>query len=457
MATARVVGILITAITFPYLIRRLGVDIYGLWSYVVAVCAFSDTIANPGLSTYVAQQVAARRQSAFETVSDVLMIRLLTGAAAVGVILLVSAFEVRPDVKLLLKWYGIAAIFVSMVASEYLLSAMELFHLRAVLTVAQQSLYAVGILVLVRSPKDIVWVPVSILGSSLLTNLFGWMTLWQKGFRFKFAIVPQRWPSILVPSFHYAMSSLMSNFYHRSGHIAVRWFLGDHALGLYAAAARLADLLRHFVSIAHNILMPRMALDAYSATGLKRTTRIAVSLAALFGIPLTVGAIITAPLVVPWILGKQFQDAVPAFRWVAPYLVTASAATLFSGTVLYALGRHRAYLLSTATGALTTVALNLVLPPFFGIVGACLAFVLGEAGVAVSAYFLSPLEVREVCRTPVIGVAIGGSLMMGIALAMLQQKHLHPLVVIGIGLSVYLLACAWMGQDQIRREFQNLS
>ncbi len=40
----------------------------------------------------------------------------------------------------------------------------------------------------------------------------------------------------------------MSNLYHRSGTVAVRWYLGEHALGLYAAAARLADLLRNFLS-----------------------------------------------------------------------------------------------------------------------------------------------------------------------------------------------------------------
>ena len=38
-----------------------------------------------------------------------------------------------------------------------------------------------------------------------------------------------------------------------------------------------------------------------------------------FGVPLTVGGIVTAPVVVPWLLGAQFQEAVHAFQWVAPY------------------------------------------------------------------------------------------------------------------------------------------
>ena len=65
VTTARVVGTILTAATFPFLVRRLGVDIYGLWSYVVAVCGFTGLVANPGLTTYAAQQVAARREAAF--------------------------------------------------------------------------------------------------------------------------------------------------------------------------------------------------------------------------------------------------------------------------------------------------------------------------------------------------------------------------------------------------------
>jgi O-antigen/teichoic acid export membrane protein len=76
------VGTLLTAATFPFLVRRLGVDTYGLWSYVVAVCGFTGLVANPGLTTYAAQQVAARREAAFETISDVLVLRVLAGGVA---------------------------------------------------------------------------------------------------------------------------------------------------------------------------------------------------------------------------------------------------------------------------------------------------------------------------------------------------------------------------------------
>jgi O-antigen/teichoic acid export membrane protein len=460
VTTARVVGILLTAATFPFLVRRLGVDTYGLWSYVVAVCAFTGLVANPGLTSYAAQQVAARREAAFETISDVLALRVLASGVAAIAVLVVASFEVRPDVRLLLKLYGIASVFTSALSLDYLLSSLELFHAQSLISIAQQSLYAAGIFTLIRSPGDVVWVPISILASAFLTSLIGWAFLWRAGYRFRLSIAPRRWAAILVPSLHYAGSTVMSNLYLRSGQIAVRWYLGEHALGLYAASVRLADVLRNFLSVAQTVLMPRMALRANSGdglSGLSRLARLAASIFVWFGIPLTVGGIVTAPVVVPWVLGSQFQQAVHVFQWVSLYMLTAPAATLFAGTILYALGRHRAFFVSTLTGAVTAVVLNLILPPVFGVAGACVALVLGEVGVALYAFLLCPPEVRVAAKTPLLKVSVVASLIMGVVLWIALPRHLHPLALISLGCAVYAIVWALIGRRQLRTEFEGLA
>jgi PST family polysaccharide transporter len=456
VTTARIIGTILTAATFPFLVRRLGVDVYGLWSYVLAVCAFTGLLANPGLTTYAAQQVAARREAAFETISDVLILRVLASGVAVVAVLVVASFEVRQDARFLIEWYGVASILTGSLSLDYLLSSLELFHVQSFISIAQQSLYAVGIFTMVRSPKDVIWVPVSILASSFLTSLIGWTFLWREGYRFRFAIAPRRWAVILVPSLHYAGSSLMSALYHRSGQIAVRWYLGEHALGLYAAAARLADVLRNFLSVTQTVLMPRMALRSNSADGLSRLTRIAASVLVWFGVPLTVGGIVTAPVVVPWVLGAQFQQAVHAFQWVTPYMITAPAAVLFAG-IIYAMGRHRAYFISTVAGAVSAVVLNLILPPLFGIAGACVAFVVGEAGVALCAFLLCPPQVRTAAKTPLLSVAVIASLVMGAVLWVALPRHLPPLALVGVGCAVYAISWASIGRNLLRREVEGFA
>jgi PST family polysaccharide transporter len=450
---ARVAGVVITSVTFPFLVRRLGVETYGLWSYVVALCAFLDVVANPGLTTHTAQQVAARRYAASELIPDVLILRVLGSLAAIAVLILVAHFEVRADVRWLLHWYGVGILCVNLTGSDFLLNSLELFYVRSFLSFIQQVLYAAGILVLIRTPKDVIWIPASILGSVLITNLAGWLVLWQKGFRPPLAIAPGRWVGILVPSVHYAATTMMGTVYHRTGHIVVRWFLGDHALGLYAAAVRFVDILRNFVIIVLNVLMPRMALSAQSQAGMKRVVNAAVSALAAISVPLMLGTLVTAHLVVPWMMGTGFAEAVRPTRWMAAYVLTAPAASLLSGTILYALGRHRAYLASSAVGAVAAVVLFLILVPSLGLDGACIAFVVAELAVATTAYLLIPRELRDLWKNPVIAIAGFSAMLMVAAVTLVDSYTSRPLIVLTAGASVYMIAMGLLGRESLMQQF----
>src|SRR5690242_5067194 len=77
VGAARSVGILISSLTFPFLVHRLGVEVYGYWSYAVAVLAFLAALSNPGLTVYATQQVAARRAEAFDLIPNILVLRAL--------------------------------------------------------------------------------------------------------------------------------------------------------------------------------------------------------------------------------------------------------------------------------------------------------------------------------------------------------------------------------------------
>jgi O-antigen/teichoic acid export membrane protein len=457
VGTARVLGLLITSVTFPILVRRLGVETYGLWSYVVALCTFLDVVANPGLSTHITQQAAALRHAAAELVPDFLALRGLSSLVAIVILLAIAGFEVRPDVRSLLRWYGVGALCVGLTGTDFLLTSLELFHVRSLLALIQQALYAVGVLTLVRTPKDIVWLPASILGSALVTNLAGWLVLWRNGFRPPLVINPSRWWGILVPSLHYAATTMMATVYHRTGHIVVRWFLGDYALGLYAAAVRFVDLLRNFVSIALSVLMPRMALAARSSAGLRRLVQAAVSALAVTSIPLMLGTLSTAHLVVPWVLGASYAGAVVPVRWMSAFLLAAPIASLLSGTVLYALGRHRAYLASATVGAVVAVLSCLILVHVFGLTGACVSFVLGELGVGVTAYLLIPRDLRDLWKNPMIAVAGFSAVLMVGAVRLANSYTARPLLVVAVGAAVYLIAAAVLGRKLLLQQFGDAS
>jgi len=443
VAGARAAGLLMSALTFPYLVRALGVEAYGLWSYVVVLTAFVDIASDPGLTTYLTQQVAARRRDAVDLLPDYFALRLC-GVAIAGILVLgVAHFETRHDVGHLLRLYCIGLLLVNLISAEHFLGALELFHARSVLVVTQQAIYAVAIFLLVRHPADVKWVPVSILGSSAATAIAGWMVLFRAGFRPPLSLRMSRWKQILIPSVHYAASTLMSNLYHRSGHLLVRWFLGDYALGLYAAAVRLVDLLRGFGTTVIAVLIPRLAINSDSEDGLRRVSGYAIAAMAATSIPMSFGLFATANLAVPLVLGSNYLADVSLVKWMAPYLITASAASLCSGTILYAMGRHRACLSATSGGALGGLLLYLILIPAFGLTGAGIAFVLAEMIVALIAFGMLPSPLRQLWRSPVIGFAFASGFLMAIAVRIGTAYDLRFPALVAGGICVYAGACGW--------------
>ena len=450
---AQVAGAMITAVTFPFLLRRLGVEMYGLWSYVVAVVALLESVANPGLTTHAEQQVAARRGEASDVVSDTLVLRFFFILLVICVIFGISIFETRPEVARLLRFFGILVAFTNLASSQSLLAAMELFHARAALTLTQQALYAAGILTLVRSPKDVMWVPASILFSACLTNLYGWVLLHRAGLRLSLGIHRERWWAILVPAGHYAGASWMSSIYHRSGHIVIRWTLGEHALGVYAAATRLVDFLRQMLVVSQSVILPRVAKAATSAEALRRLVRFALVTQWLLGFPMAIGLLGTASVIVPLVLGTQYAESARLLPWLAPYVIFAPAAVLFSGTVLYALGNYRAYLISTATGAVVALLLYLTLVPMLGLHGACLAFVSAELAVAISGYLQAPPPTREVWSHPLLYVIVAAAALMG-GLLLVLSRYFRPVPATILAGITYLLVCGLLARRRIMEEFR---
>jgi PST family polysaccharide transporter len=449
---ARLVGLLITSLTFPYVVRHLGVEMYGLWSYVVAVRTFLDILGDPGITTHATQQLAARRTAGLEMIPDVLVLRLLCSALAALALLAFAALEVRPDVAQLLRVYGIGSLFVNLLSADSFLLSLEMFHPRAALTVLQQLLYAAIIFKFVHSPKDVIWLPISILGSSAIAGATGWTILMRRGGgKLLGTIHPHAWKGILIPSFHYAGSSLMSNLYRRAGLILVRWFMGDFALGLYAAVTRLLDLLRGFVIIVSQVMMPRMALSAQSGAEFSRLARFSVGVMAAICIPIAAGLFGTAPVILPWVLGAKFAAGIPILRWMAAYMIAAPMAYLFAATILFSLGRHRAYFVATSGGAAVGLILYLTLIPTLGLRGASLALVLAEIMVALIAYALLP-ELRGAWKNPVIGIAAGGATLMLASIRVVSAYLPQSFAAIGAGVLVYLLSCGWFLRKFLREQ-----
>jgi O-antigen/teichoic acid export membrane protein len=165
------------------------------------------------------------------------------------------------------------------------------------------------------------------------------------------------------------LSDLMQYLTSRIDYFLVASILGAASLGRYSVAVALAEMTLRLPSELGTILFPLFAghdgaARAGAVTLLRRTLLVAVVVAGVLAL--------VAPVVVRLLFGPQFDAAIPAFRWLLGGTVAWS--TIFvTWNHASASGRPQLGIPIFGAAAALDVALNLVLLPQLGIVGASIA------------------------------------------------------------------------------------
>lgn len=196
------------------------------------------------------------------------------------------------------------------------------------------------------------------------------------------------WPLILA--------GLAATLVARGDQLVIGWLLGDVAVGHYAAATRLTETVQLvFAALASSLLPAIVALRSHQPD--RFHSELDRLFALVFGAALAVALVVS--LAASWIVvslyGPAFAPAAPVLR-VHVWTVVFSLVGGVVGAYLVAEGLVSIALQRTLAGLAASLALNLLLVPRLGIVGAAWAAL---AAQAVTLYcLLLPLRTRPIGR-----------------------------------------------------------
>ncbi len=209
-----------------------------------------------------------------------------------------------------------------------------------------------------------------VLGDAVTASI-GWWRVFRRGFwRGGRTVSLPLARRILAFGTRAQLGSLMTLVNLRLDFLLLGGLAGSAVLGTYAVASRYAELLRLPPLAVYWDYYPRFA-RAGAATSAAQ----ARSLVPRLGLVTVAGAAplaVTAPFVIPFVYGAAFHPAVLA----AQLLMVGLVGEGFGGVVtafLYGTGRPGLNSVATAIGLATTVALDLLLIPRYGLLGAAAA------------------------------------------------------------------------------------
>jgi O-antigen/teichoic acid export membrane protein len=160
--------------------------------------------------------------------------------------------------------------------------------------------------------------------------------------------------------------------YMESDILLVQYFLGERSVGIYGVVVRLARTL-HVPAIA----IGSAAAGYFAKARLSDDQRSELFVYATQGVvalylPLSVGLVLTADELLPFVFGSEYGEASLAAQIYALYLFMNAISALHSLALDY-MGFARRRAVAALLSAVANVGLNIVLIPQFGIEGAALA------------------------------------------------------------------------------------
>ncbi len=378
--------------------RYLGPAQFGALSYAMALVAIGVAVAECGVSGLVRREVASGAERAAAGLAAAWRLRLLAGAGCYAVLLCWAELG-EPDrvERGLLLMLGLLLFQPALAVADLWLQA----RLKARLgTLAQILALGAGAalrlwLVAARAP---LWgfALAAVAEAAVAAGLLTWFARRAgrpAGGRVSRAAVAQLWRE----SWPLLLSGLMVMIYIRIDVVMVRQLVGESAAGIYAAAVRISELGFFLPGAVASSLLPALlrargeSRESYHGA-LQRFMDACVALAYTITVPLV--------LLAPWIMRAAYG---PAFAGGAAVL-SVHGWTQVWVAIGVARGQYcinesltRLHLAATAAGALLNIALNFVLIPRAGAVGAAWATLAAQMIAAwMSSYWFE--STRECAR-----------------------------------------------------------
>jgi O-antigen/teichoic acid export membrane protein len=367
--------LVLQAVYFIVVARKLGAAEYGTFIAASAVAEVVSPFSTLGIGNLMVKNVARDRNLFPLYWGNALVTNLIAGTGLILGLMVVAPLFLPSSISPLLL--GLAAIN-SLIFSRILdlarmaYQSVSRFDRTAQMNLLPHMLRAGAALLMVSvfpDPNALDWMIVGLLclGSAAIVSL---LVIHREIGPAK-PNLPKLYPELRQGSY-FAVGLSAQSIYNDIDKTMLASLASVEATGLYAAAYRLIEVA--FVPMRSLLDASYTRFFKAGKTGVKGTWLVARKLLPMmggYGLVAALGLYLCAP-VVPWVLGPEYQMAVPALQWLAPIVLLKGLHYIAADTLTGADLQGYRSLTQIGVAALNIV-LNLWLIPRYGWQGAVFA------------------------------------------------------------------------------------
>lgn len=310
--------------------RYLGPSVMGPLNFAEAFASTAFVFVGLGLDTYIRTVVPVRPEAASDFLGTFFVARAGLG---VGVLLVMAAvlqvMGVAPESRQLVWVYAAAQVMLSLnITFVSLLQSARTIDGLSVLNVVAKLVWAAGFVATMLFGWPLVCIPLTVLGAETVKALFGWVLV-KRHLHVRLRVDFAQLRPVFVSSFPFYVNGVALEVVNRFGVNAMEVRSTPHEIGLYGAAAELAQMTFILTPMLFGVVTPLFArTKAKGEQEYGEMLRRTLELVLVVAFPAALFMALGSDLWVALILGPKYAASALALRILSASLVLTYVAVV---------------------------------------------------------------------------------------------------------------------------------
>lgn len=253
---------IVPLITFPYLVRIIGLEKFGLISFASALSIYFGSLIQYGFGITAARDIARSRDNINDLnkiYSRIISTSIVLSLLAFVIFTLIVCTVERFNQYLFLYEASIISVIIQSIFPVWLFQGIEQMRFITHLNLITKAVFLSGLFLLIREESDYFLVPVLYAVSSALSLISAWWIAKNRigvSFSFSSACVIKK---TLVEGRHAFVTQFAPSLYNNTSMFLLGFFGSSSTLGSYSAAIKVIDAVMSLGTILSNVFLPHLS------------------------------------------------------------------------------------------------------------------------------------------------------------------------------------------------------
>lgn len=357
-----------------YMARYLGVEKYGIYSFVTVYLTFFGIVGTFGLDTVIVRDIAREISTANKLINNIFTIRLI--ASSFAVLFAIVGIHLMDYSEDIIFYVTISSLILILQSLSYMNESLFRAKLRmeyfALSLIINKIFFAFLIFLAIFMHKDLVYMFVALVLSEGLYTLISF--IFSKKFvnhSLEFDI--SCWKYLIREAIPFLMTAVFLIIHYRIDVIMLSTLKGSESVGLYSAAYKLTDPLLFIPGAISSSLLPIISKQFVSKKeSMSNTFLYATRYTFILVLPMVLGIYVLSEKFISIIYGSSFIASAVVLKILIISLLFNSLNSM-QNSVLISVNKQRIISFSIFISCCLNILFNFFLIPNYSYIGAAFA------------------------------------------------------------------------------------